>query len=182
MDFNAGNIQEPWEMLERWDNIPCTCDPDSGHLCEICHDTEVVRAMSGHVDYSQLVGKQGVPAENLKGLDNGRFTVLRRTSPTTKNKQPHWVISCNTCGQEKVSVTGAIKRNAVACKCRRKVTKRKGEAAELRIPRSKSDYCNEAKVMCDELKTAIDCDHLPDAMRIVSNLVYRVKRALNASL
>jgi hypothetical protein len=28
MDFNAGNIQDPWEMLERWDNIPCTCDPD----------------------------------------------------------------------------------------------------------------------------------------------------------
>jgi hypothetical protein len=45
MDFNAGNIQEPWEMLERWDNIPCTCDPDSGHLCEICHDTEVVRRL-----------------------------------------------------------------------------------------------------------------------------------------
>ena len=45
MDFNAGNIQEPWEMLERWDNIPCTCYPDSGHLCEICHDTEVVRRL-----------------------------------------------------------------------------------------------------------------------------------------
>ena len=175
MEFNAGNIQEPWEMLERWDNIPCTCDPDVGHLCEICHDTEVVRAMSGHVDYSQLVGKQGVPAENLKGLDNGRFTVLRRTSPTTKNKQPHWVVSCNTCGQEKVSVTGAIKRNGVACKC-------KPRASSTRLPRSKSDYCNEAKVMCDELKAAIDCDHLPDAIRIVSNLVYRVKRALNASL
>jgi hypothetical protein len=45
MDFNAGNIQEPWEMLERWDCIPCTCDPDVGHLCEICHDTEVVRRL-----------------------------------------------------------------------------------------------------------------------------------------
>ena len=45
MDFNAGNIQTPQEMLERWDNIPCTCDPDSGHLCEICHDTEVVRRL-----------------------------------------------------------------------------------------------------------------------------------------
>ena len=45
MDFNAGNVTEPWEMIERWDNIPCTCDPDSGHLCEICHDTEVVRRL-----------------------------------------------------------------------------------------------------------------------------------------
>ena len=45
MDFNAGNIQEPWEMLERWDRIPCTCDPGVGHLCEICHDTEVVRRL-----------------------------------------------------------------------------------------------------------------------------------------
>ena len=47
MEFNAGNIQEPWEMLERWDNIPCTCDPDVGHLCEICHDTEVVLRLMG---------------------------------------------------------------------------------------------------------------------------------------
>ena len=46
MDFNAGDIQTPQEMLERWDCcIPCTCDPDSGHLCEICHDTEVVRRL-----------------------------------------------------------------------------------------------------------------------------------------
>lgn len=45
MDFNAGSIQTPQEMLERWDNIPCTCDPDLGHLCEICHDTEVVRRL-----------------------------------------------------------------------------------------------------------------------------------------
>ena len=49
MDFNAGNVTEPWEMLERWDNIPCTCDPDSGHLCEICHDTEVVRRLMARV-------------------------------------------------------------------------------------------------------------------------------------
>jgi hypothetical protein len=45
MDFNAGNIQTPQEMLERWDCIPCTCDPDVWHLCEICHDTEVVRRL-----------------------------------------------------------------------------------------------------------------------------------------
>jgi hypothetical protein len=50
MDFNAGNIQEPWEMIERWDCcIPCTCDPDVGHLCEICHDTEVVRRLMARV-------------------------------------------------------------------------------------------------------------------------------------
>ena len=45
MDFNSGNIQAPEGMLERWDGIPCTCDPDVGHLCEICHDTEVVRRL-----------------------------------------------------------------------------------------------------------------------------------------
>ena len=49
MDFNAGDIQTPQQMLERWDGIPCTCDPDVGHLCEICHDTEVVRRLMARV-------------------------------------------------------------------------------------------------------------------------------------
>lgn len=123
------------------------------------------------------IGKQGVPAENLKGFNNGRFTVLRRTSPTTKTDSPHWVIKCNTCGSEKVSVTGIIKKNAVACTCTRKITKRKGESAELRSPRTKADYCNEAKVMCDQLKVAIDDGDLKNAWRIIGSLTYRVNRA-----
>lgn len=37
------NIQTPEEMLERWTGVECQCDPSVGHLCEVCHDTKVLR-------------------------------------------------------------------------------------------------------------------------------------------
>jgi hypothetical protein len=37
------NVQTAEEMLERWQGVECQCDPDVGHLCECCHDTQVVR-------------------------------------------------------------------------------------------------------------------------------------------
>ena len=37
------NIQTPEEMLERWAGVECQCDPSVGHLCEVCHDTQVLR-------------------------------------------------------------------------------------------------------------------------------------------
>ncbi len=36
-------LQTPDEMLERWRGVECQCDSDTGYLCEICHDIEVVR-------------------------------------------------------------------------------------------------------------------------------------------
>lgn len=38
-------LQTPEEMLDRWNDRQCTCDPDVGHLCECCHDTQVVREL-----------------------------------------------------------------------------------------------------------------------------------------
>ena len=38
-------LQTPEEMLDRWDEIECICDPAVGHLCECCHDTQVVREL-----------------------------------------------------------------------------------------------------------------------------------------
>jgi len=37
------NLQTPEEMLERWSGVQCECDPSVGHLCECCHDTQVLR-------------------------------------------------------------------------------------------------------------------------------------------
>lgn len=41
--MNPSNIQTPEQMIERWMGVMCSCDPDVGHLCECCHDTQVVR-------------------------------------------------------------------------------------------------------------------------------------------
>jgi hypothetical protein len=36
-------IQSPEQTLERWSGIECKCDPDVGYMCEVCHDTQVLR-------------------------------------------------------------------------------------------------------------------------------------------
>jgi hypothetical protein len=41
--MNSSSIQTPEEMIERWMGVMCSCDPDVGHLCECCHDIQVVR-------------------------------------------------------------------------------------------------------------------------------------------
>ncbi len=47
LDFpmDPATLQTPEEMLERWAGVECTCDPDVNHLCECCHDTQVVREL-----------------------------------------------------------------------------------------------------------------------------------------
>lgn len=37
------NLQTPEEMLERWNQVECQCDPSVGFLCEACHDIRVLR-------------------------------------------------------------------------------------------------------------------------------------------
>lgn len=39
------NLQTPEEMLERWRGVECKCDRSVGHLCEGCHDTQVLRQL-----------------------------------------------------------------------------------------------------------------------------------------
>ena len=39
------NLQTPEEMLERWLSVQCQCDISVGHLCERCHDTQVLREL-----------------------------------------------------------------------------------------------------------------------------------------
>jgi hypothetical protein len=41
--MSPNSLQTPEQMLERWQGVACSCDPDVGHLCEICHDIQVVR-------------------------------------------------------------------------------------------------------------------------------------------
>lgn len=41
--MSPANIQTPEQMIERWMGVMCSCDPDVGHLCECCHDIQVVR-------------------------------------------------------------------------------------------------------------------------------------------
>lgn len=41
--MSPANIQTPEQMIERWMGVMCSCDPDVGHLCECCHDLQVVR-------------------------------------------------------------------------------------------------------------------------------------------
>ena len=45
MSLSPQNLQTPEEMLERWAEVQCQCDPDVGFLCECCHDTQVVREL-----------------------------------------------------------------------------------------------------------------------------------------
>jgi hypothetical protein len=39
------SLSTPEEMLERWQSYMCGCDLSVGHLCEGCHDTQVVRKL-----------------------------------------------------------------------------------------------------------------------------------------
>lgn len=39
---NSNNIQTPEEMLARWQSAECTCDFSVGHMCEMCHDTQII--------------------------------------------------------------------------------------------------------------------------------------------
>ena len=41
--MDVRNLQTPEEMLERWQGAECQCDPSVGHLCECCHDIQVMR-------------------------------------------------------------------------------------------------------------------------------------------
>jgi hypothetical protein len=43
--MSPAKLQTPEEMLERWQGVVCSCDPDVGHLCEVCHDIQVVREL-----------------------------------------------------------------------------------------------------------------------------------------
>jgi hypothetical protein len=43
--MSPANLQTPEQMLERWQGVACSCDPDVGHLCELCHDIQVVREL-----------------------------------------------------------------------------------------------------------------------------------------
>lgn len=45
------NLQTPEEMLERWGGVECQCDPSVGHLCECCHDIQVLRDLIKERDY-----------------------------------------------------------------------------------------------------------------------------------
>ena len=68
--MNPLELQTPEDMLERWTGIECSCDPSVGHLCECCHDTQVLRELIKERD------------ELRKGIDYCNFiiSVLMRRS------------------------------------------------------------------------------------------------------
>jgi hypothetical protein len=48
--MSPSELQTPEQMLERWQGVSCTCDPIVGHLCESCHDTQVLRDLISERD------------------------------------------------------------------------------------------------------------------------------------
>ena len=66
------NLQTPEEMLERWQGVKCQCDPDVGHLCECCHDTQVLRDLiswSNALEVAlKLIAEYGVGSDRNDGI------------------------------------------------------------------------------------------------------------------
>ena len=93
--------------------------------------------------------KTGPKPENLKGVDNGRFLVLKRVTPTTKSKDTHWLIECKLCGRNMVATRCRIKRNTLRCDCQRD-SKRK--VSEVDLPKLIADLA--ASVAASDFEAA----------------------------
>jgi hypothetical protein len=122
------------------------------------------------------LGKQGVPAENLKGFDNGRFTVLRRTSATTKMHGTHWVIACNKCGAEKIAVKSRIVNDGVMCECQ----SRTGNQGPNRRTKNR-DWASEAMQMLQAAIDALNASDTVSGWRLAQKAEYLLKRANKSS-
>jgi hypothetical protein len=121
-------------------------------------------------------GRQGVPAENLKGFDNGRFTVVRRTDATTKMNGTHWVIACNNCGAEKVTVKSRIKSDGVMCDCQ----SRSGKKGPNKRTKDR-DWLSEARQMLQLAMDAINDADVVSCWRLTQKAEYLLKRANRTS-
>lgn len=83
------NLQTPEEMLERWNDTECQCDPSVGHLCECCHDTQVLRDLIKQrdellkgIDYWSYCTSQGMRKECPEKVDElGDFLMRCKVAP-----------------------------------------------------------------------------------------------------
>jgi len=70
--MNPANIQTPEQMIERWMGVMCSCDPDVGHLCECCHDIQVVREAIKETDRLRAalktIAEYGIGADRNDGI------------------------------------------------------------------------------------------------------------------
>jgi hypothetical protein len=66
------NLQTPEEMLDRWQGVECQCDPDVGHLCECCHDTQVLRELIRRTNALEealkTIAEYGIGADRNDGI------------------------------------------------------------------------------------------------------------------
>ena len=62
--------QTPEEMLARWQAGCCQCDTSVGHVCELCHDTAVLRGLITERDRlrEQLVSQRVAHEDTLNTL------------------------------------------------------------------------------------------------------------------
>jgi hypothetical protein len=54
---NSGWTETPEQMLDRWSHYDCKCDDSVGFVCEVCHDTRVVKDLMQTVKDLKLAVK-----------------------------------------------------------------------------------------------------------------------------
>ena len=79
-------LQTPEQMLDRWDEIECICDPAVGHLCECCHDTQVVR---------ELLKERDRLREGVKAWAYCTSEGMKAFAPEKVNDLADFLLSCN---------------------------------------------------------------------------------------
>jgi hypothetical protein len=86
----ATSIQTPEQMLERWYGVSCSCDPDVGHLCECCHDTQVIRELIKDRDTRVVV--QLEYEDQLPKFDGSLFSAMYDASIVSGVRQYPFVV------------------------------------------------------------------------------------------
>ena len=116
------------------------------------------------------MAKRGPIAENLKGLNNGRFTVLRRVEHT--GKDTYWLLSCNECGAEKTAGRTRVKGNGVRCQCQKP---KKQQRYKSTIPRIKN-IKEEALALLPQIQAQVTQDSWLIALTLATRLLYRLRK------
>lgn len=87
--MDTTKLQTPEEMLERWQGVACRCDPSVGHICECCHDAQVLRDLINDrdrlrdgIDYWSYCMSQGMQQTCPEKVDElGDFLMSCKVAP-----------------------------------------------------------------------------------------------------
>ena len=83
--MGMSSLQSPEEMLKRWYGAECKCDPDVGHLCELCHDTQVL---------SDLIKERDLLLDGIKYWSYCASEGMRVKCPEKVEELAAFLISC----------------------------------------------------------------------------------------